>query len=507
MNKRTAMIILFLGSFAATSTQMLFVKILESFLHHEVFCYTLIVSVSFFAMASAAKKSLSETRFKQLLTIQNLLFFLTPILTLALYSFPACLILRQLLEMPGSAFLRQEHLSLAVPLSVIFIFALSRLHGAEIPLLSQSSRIQFGTSLAISYIGAICGFLLTPFVLLPKFGIIPTIILISLVYFINCLLLNFQSLQSVFRKLWLFSFHCGFSILLVLTLSHSQQIENLQKTLTYSNGLEVWPEDSFESSVAVIEHLLSKMKVETIESPYQTIDLIEYQNSPANDFRMYLNGEFQFGASNEELYHQSFLRPLRILNASSVKQVLVLGAGDGLLIRDLLKNSEVEKIDLVELDNEVLNLSRNHPILKKLSGNSLSNSKVQVHVNDAFEFTRLTDRTYDLVLIDLPHPVSFALSKVYSQEFYRNIFRVLKPTGFLILDGPTVGAGNIIQNTLAAAGFPSQVSYGRGNTFIFASVSQLLFSDKQLSELEALTPEPIGSRINTIWNPKLPLLF
>ena len=486
---------------------MLFVKILESFLHHEVFCYTLIVSFAFVAMAWAAKKSATQIRPNQILKFQSLLFVLTPIFSLALLSFPAGLILRQLLAVPGAAFLDLGHLGLVIPLSMVFVFILSRLHGSEIPLISQAANIDFGTSLAVSYTGAICGFLIIPFFLLPRFGIIPSIIFISLLYFLNCLLLSIQFTQNILQKLFLLGLHCSFAAVLILTLIHSNQIESLQKTLTYSNGLEIWPESPFSSPDAVVKHVISKIKVESIESPFQTIDLIEYQNAPAIEFRMYLNGEFQFSTSNERLYHEIFLRPLRILNRENVKQILVLGAGDGLLIRDLLKYPEVQTIDLVELDPEVIRLAHSHPILSKLSEFSLSNPKVHIHVNDAFDFVRATDKKYDLVLIDLPHPVSFALSKVYSQEFYQNIYQALNQDGFLILDGPTVGAENIIQNTLAASGFQTQVSYGKGNTFIFASFDKMIFSDKQLADLEALAPVAFGPKINSIWNPKLPLLF
>jgi predicted membrane-bound spermidine synthase len=508
MKKWSSLLFLFLGSFAATATQMLFVKILESFIHHEVFSYTIIVSFAFLALASGAKKSLAKNNIERLPFYQSSLFVLTPLFSFLVLYFPSFLVLHQIMSPGASAFIDPNYLELVIPLSILFIFILNRLHGSEIPLISNSGLVSFGSSLAISYVGALVGFLSVPFILLPNFGLFPTLLGIGLVYYINCLILCFQIIKNFMSKVFaIFCLSC-FAAILVFSFNHFPKLESVRKALFYANGLEVWPEEPMTSIPEALNYVQSKIKVETIESPYQTVDLIQYQNAKSTDLRMYLNGDFQFDSSTEDIYHHNFLRPLDVLEKSPAHRILILGAGDGLLIRDLLqKNGAIVKIDLIELDPEVLSLAKSHPVLRALNQNSLESPKVQIEINDAFEFVRKSEERYDLILIDLPHPVSFALSKVYSIEFYRNVRKRLNPGGSVILDGPTSGAENIIQNTIKAAGFKTQISYGQGNTFIFIESDPTNYNSSQLQALEALESQPSSNKINTIWSPKLPLLF
>lgn len=500
--------LLFLGSFAATATQLLFVKLLESFTRHEVFSYTVIVSTAFFALASGAKKTLVSSSTKSILPYQILLLIGTPLFFLSLYYFPALLVLNQLLRSGGTAYLQTEQFELVIPIALLFVFFLSRWHGAEIPLLSNTGAIQFGTALGISYLGALAGYLLIPFVFLPKLGLLATLFSIGFVYAFNCFIAGFYVLKTSLLRVSVSVLVLGFSFLFALGFGRAHELQKWQKIFFYANGLDAWPEQTFNTFQSVLKHLNSKMQVETIESPYQTIDLVSYQNVQSKDLRLYLNSDFQFDSSTEKQYHENFLKPLSLLKKEPARKILVLGAGDGLLIRDLLeKNQFLEEIVLVELDPEVTQIAKHNPALRQLNQNSLASSKVRIEVDDAFEFLRREGEQFDLILIDLPHPVSFALSKVFSLEFYENVRTHLKEDGALILDAPTLGSENIIQNTLRAAGFRSLISFGDGNTFIFAELSKIDYLPAQLQILNVQSEENLNSQINSIWTPKLPLLF
>ena len=103
-------------------------------------------------------------------------------------------------------------------------------------------------------------------------------------------------------------------------------------------------------------------------------------------------------------------------------RVLILGGGDGLALREVLKYDAVKKIDLVDIDPRIIELGKDFSILRKLNKNSLNDPRVTVFTEDAFSFLNQYGPKYDRVIIDFPDPHNEALSKLYSKEFY-NIVR------------------------------------------------------------------------------------
>ena len=100
------------------------------------------------------------------------------------------------------------------------------------------------------------------------------------------------------------------------------------------------------------------------------------------------------------------------------KTVLVLGGGDGLAVREILKYDSVERIDLVDIDPEMTRLGREFPPLVELNQGSMESEKLNIHHADAFVFIREAPVKYDRVIIDFPDPHNEAISKLYSTEFY-----------------------------------------------------------------------------------------
>ena len=179
---------------------------------------------------------------------------------------------------------------------------------------------------------------------------------------------------------------------------------------------------------------------------------------------MYLNADCQLSSSAEEIYHEYFVHVPIIANEVPEK-VLVLGGGDGLLVRELLKYKDVESITLVDIDPEIIKISTTHPILRRMNRDSLGNPKVTVKVMDAFHFVKTSKEKYDAIFIDVPVANDYNLSKLYSMEFYSFVRKRLEMDGFVVIDAPGSERGTprsdwaIYYNTIKAAGFETIVPY------------------------------------------------
>ena len=136
-------------------------------------------------------------------------------------------------------------------------------------------------------------------------------------------------------------------------------------------------------------------------------------------FQLFLNGNLQFSSTDEYRYHEALVHPAMLLS-NNPKRVLVLGGGDGLAIREILKYPSVERITLVDLDPEMTKLSSRFPLLAQLNGRAFEDPRVQVVNEDAFIWVEETkEPAYDAAIIDFPDPNTFALGKLYTTRFYR----------------------------------------------------------------------------------------
>jgi len=154
--------------------------------------------------------------------------------------------------------------------------------------------------------------------------------------------------------------------------------------------------------------------VHTQTTSYQRIVVTQNRTG----FQLYLNGNLQFSSSDEYRYHEALVHPA-VATASSVKNVLVLGGGDGLALRELLKYRNVEHATLVDIDPAMTALSEWFPPLAKLNGGALKDSRVTIVNADAMIWLESVNEQFDLVLIDFPDPNSFSLGKLYTTRFYR----------------------------------------------------------------------------------------
>jgi len=154
--------------------------------------------------------------------------------------------------------------------------------------------------------------------------------------------------------------------------------------------------------------------------------------------RMFLGGRLALCGSDQALYHAALVRPAL---AGPHARVLVLGGGDGLAAAEALAQPGVQRVTVVELDPEVLRLARTDPVLSHLNHQALDDPRVQTVTDDAFSWLRTAPRhqqPYDVIVADLPDPGLDAGRKLYTQEFYGLVRRMLAPGGRLAVHAGSV---------------------------------------------------------------------
>lgn len=144
-------------------------------------------------------------------------------------------------------------------------------------------------------------------------------------------------------------------------------------------------------------------------------------------------------------------------NATAPLNVLIMGGGDGLAIREFLRYGNIARIDLVDIDPAMTRLAREHVWLKELNGRALADGRVHVHHEDAFIFIQKPKILYDVVVLDFPDPGNFSIGKLYSDLFFRRLKRALAPGAVAVTQSTSPFVARTafwcIHNTIAAAGY------------------------------------------------------
>jgi spermidine synthase len=193
--------------------------------------------------------------------------------------------------------------------------------------------------------------------------------------------------------------------------------------------------------------------VYTKDTPYQRIVITRGRAG----FQLFLNGNLQFSSTDEYRYHEALVHPAMLL-ANNARRVLVLGGGDGLAVREILKYPSVTHITLVDLDPDMTRLSTRFPLLAELNKHAFDDSRVEVINQDAFVWLEETSQEpFDAAIVDFPDPNTFALGKLYTTRFYRMLRSRLKESAAVsVQSGSPMFARNsywCIIRTLEAAGF------------------------------------------------------
>jgi len=148
-------------------------------------------------------------------------------------------------------------------------------------------------------------------------------------------------------------------------------------------------------------------------TPYQKLVLTRENGL----LRFFINGGLQFDSRDEYRYHESLVHPVMSL-ARRRRHVLILGGGDGLALREVLKHRDVETVTLVDLDPAVTSLFRRNDLLARMNGRAFESDRVRVVNEDAARYLARGQDLYDIAIIDLPDPHDLTLSRLYSRWFY-----------------------------------------------------------------------------------------
>ena len=200
------------------------------------------------------------------------------------------------------------------------------------------------------------------------------------------------------------------------------------------------------------ENTLPHTIVYAKSSPYQRIVITKGQGG----FQLYLNGNLQFNSIDEYRYHEALVHPA-LSAAKSPRRMLVMGGGDGLAVREILRHRSVESVTLVDLDPDMTSLAKRFTPLAKLNGQSLADPRVRVINQDAFLWVQEPAATFDAAIVDFPDPGTFSIGKLYTTRFFRLLKSHIAPGGAVSVQctSPLVApqAYWCIIRTLEAAGF------------------------------------------------------
>ena len=163
-------------------------------------------------------------------------------------------------------------------------------------------------------------------------------------------------------------------------------------------------------------------------TPYQRIVLTAWKD----DLRLFLNSHLQFSSKDEYRYHEALVHP-GLSAQPEARRVLVLGGGDGLAVREILKHPRIEHVTLVDLDPEMTHLFSTHPELTKLNHGAFADPRVHVVNADAFAWLEETHDLYDFAVVDFPDPSNYSIGKLYTTAFYGALARHLPPDGRFVV--------------------------------------------------------------------------
>jgi spermidine synthase len=176
----------------------------------------------------------------------------------------------------------------------------------------------------------------------------------------------------------------------------------------------------------------------------------------ADDIRLFLNGNLQFSSRDEYRYHEALVHPA-LAEVGRPRRVLVLGGGDGLALREILKYPSVESITLVDLDPEMTALFARTPFLSALNAGALRSPKVHVVNADAFVWLQSAKDEFDAVVVDFPDPSNYSIGKLFSATFYKRLNAILAPDGWAVIQSTSPFVARkafwCVEHTLQAAGF------------------------------------------------------
>jgi spermidine synthase len=297
-----------------------------------------------------------------------------------------------------------------LPVLVGILTVTGTLVGMEIPILirilrsQEALRLTVSNVLALDYLGALIASLAFPLVLVPYLGLLRTSFLFGLTNVVVAAV-GLRVMKHMLRRRNELAIAAGVAaVFLAAGMAGSGLMSSWTENILYQDNI-----------------ILAR------QTPYQRLVVTRWHD----DVRLYIDGHLQFSSVDEYRYHEPLVHPA-MSGCPGAKRVLILGGGDGMAAREVLKYPHVDSIDLVDLDPEMTRLFKERPVLAALSDKALLNPKVKVHVQDAAKFLEQSGEVWDIIIADLPDPNSLSLSRLYTTSFYRLAAKRLNATGIIV---------------------------------------------------------------------------
>ena len=291
------------------------------------------------------------------------------------------------------------------------VMLVGMLVGLEIPLVMRilkrnvALRDLVSQVLTFDYLGALAVSVAFPLLLVPQLGLIRTGLLFGLM----------NALVALWA-LWLFRHElrrfAAHAIACMLT------IGALGAAFAGSQQITSMAEDRFYQDKIVLAE----------SSPWQRIVLTEGRSG----LRLFLNGNLQFAEADEYRYHEALVHPAMAAHGAP-RKVAVLGGGDGLAVREILRHPQVESVTLVELDPHMTRLFATDARLVAMNQGALRSSRLKIVNTDAFTWLQQTQEMFDVIVVDFPDPTNFSIGKLYTNAFYALLEQRLAASGYAVV--------------------------------------------------------------------------
>ena len=332
--------------------------------------------------------------------------------------------------------------TLAAPSFRFALYALvllvGTLVGLEIPLVMRILKRHFRARYALKdlvsqvltfdYLGALAVAVAFPLVFVPQLGLIRTGAFFGL---LNAAVAVWALwlFKGELRRWGLHALACGGVVAALLA------------AFAGAERVSSWAEDRFYADRIVY----------SASSAYQRIVV----TASSVGVRLFLNGNLQFHSRDEYRYHEALVHPA-MAGHGAPRRVLVLGGGDGMAVREILKYPGVEQVTLVELDPHMTTLFAQSPLLRALNADSLQSPKLRIVNADAFAWLEQNPGSFDVIVIDFPDPTNFSIGKLYTSGFYRLVEQHLNASGYAVVQttSPLIARKSFwtVATTLEAAG-------------------------------------------------------
>ena len=293
----------------------------------------------------------------------------------------------------------------------LIVFGIGVLVGLEIPLIMRILKRDLAFKdvvsqvLTFDYLGALAVSILFPVLLVPHLGLVRSGLLFGLLNVLVALWALWLFRDQLRTAVWLRGQGIAAFTMLAVAFAAAGKVTDLAEAHLYADEI-----------------------VHAETSPYQRIVITRWKD----DLRLHLNNNLQFSSRDEYRYHEALVHPA-LATLPGARRVLVLGGGDGLAVREILKYPQVESVTLVDLDPAMTKLFSTASSLRALNGDALNAPRVKVINADALQWLEENDERFDFVVIDFPDPSNFAIGKLYSSAFYRLLEKHLSENALAVV--------------------------------------------------------------------------